>query len=419
MTVEEINVAILSSMYEKNGAVKVINNIEEHHLLEHNRILYRTIVSFFKKYGKTPTLNEIFYSDFKDNKEINLDWAINEVKSLHKKELLKEAIKNGAINLSKNNVQKAVDDIYKVMAKVSLDDEDVIVCDSKKNFLELYGESVKSKRNGQSIMTGLKSFDEFTGGIGSEDLCFILGEPEVGKSFLMSYMAYNAVKAKKNVLYFNLDMGLDLTMSNFLTFETKVDRLNIYNGNFTPEEKKAVLEGIKRFNSDDSMGKLQIINSSFNVDKLYNYIMSNIVLDSVDIIFIDQLSNIGADGKDYIVQALNSVRSLHRIVKKIRKPIVVASQLNREFSKDKQNGSDSPQRHHFGFTDAIQQAADSVFTLYRDSNDIMTFQIYKFRKKEHKKNKFKYEWHPPEIVEIKDEWYSQEIEDVEDFNFDD
>src|SRR5574343_935834 len=405
MTIDEISRYVISMMYSsKDTFTRVINSLKEEHFVDDtHKNFFKELNVFFKKYKNIPSLNEMPCDFYIIEEPPNLEWAINELKALRRKNLLKETLSQAAVQVSNSNVNKAIGELNGALSKISTEEsEEIEVCDFADNLLYTYTEMVKRRKNGCNVKYHITKLDEIVDGIYNDEIIYLTGEPKAGKSLMVCYVAYNNLKSGRSVGYFNLDQGKDLTISTFLSLDTGIKRKKIHKGDLTLAEKQEVLDSIQRFAKE--YGKLVIIDGALDVAKIHNFIISN----SFDLVIIDQLSNVGNKGRNYLDQAANAARELHNIKKRTQVPMIVISQLGRSFAKDKGEGH-VPEREHVAFTDCINQTADGVFSLYRDANNIMTLGVVNFRREEFEpKTSFKFEWNFPNIKEIEEEWYNKD-----------
>ncbi len=92
---------------------------------------------------------------------------------------------------------------------------------------ELY----KNKAEITGIGTGFKKLDEMTAGLHPGEMTIIAARPSMGKTaFSLNIAQHVALRLKKTVAYFSLEMGKESMMMRMLSAESKVSMSEIRNG---------------------------------------------------------------------------------------------------------------------------------------------------------------------------------------------
>lgn len=85
-------------------------------------------------------------------------------------------------------------------------------------------EKAQSQEEYHGLPTGFVDLDKMLGGMHGSDLMIVAARPGMGKtSFLMSVMRHAALRAKKSVVFFSLEMGNDQIMQRLLSQESGID----------------------------------------------------------------------------------------------------------------------------------------------------------------------------------------------------
>ncbi len=89
------------------------------------------------------------------------------------------------------------------------------------------------------MSTGFKRFDELTGGLHPGELIIVAGRPAMGKTALALNIAqYAAVKLKKTVAVFSLEMSKESLLTRLLCAGARVDSHQFRLGYLDQEERR-------------------------------------------------------------------------------------------------------------------------------------------------------------------------------------
>lgn len=237
--------------------------------------------------------------------------------------------------------------------------KDVLV-ESYAKLEELYNS--KGKLSG--IPTGFKDLDSITSGLHNSDLLIVAARPAMGKSaFAINLAANVAIKAKKGVVIFNLEMSKDQVGNRILCSEALVDSNKIRTGLLEDNDWMKLASALTTLSDapiyiDDTAGiSITEIRAKCRKLKLEK---------DIGLIVIDYLQLIqGNAGKNASrEQEISGIsRSLKILAKELNVPVIALSQLSRsvESRTDKR-----PMLSDLRESGAIEQDADIVIFLYRD-----------------------------------------------------
>ncbi len=213
----------------------------------------------------------------------------------------------------------------------------------------------------KSISTGIRDLDETITGLNRSDLILLAARPGMGKtSFALNIANHVAVKEKKRVAFFSLEMTKEQLASRMLSTEGEVGGTKLRTGKLTEDEWVRLIE------AGDILSKTQIYfddTPGITVPEMKAKLRR---LKDVDLVIIDYLQLMsGAKRIDNRVQEISEItRNLKIMAKEINVPVITLSQLSR--------GPDSRQDHRPMLSDlresgSIEQDADIVLFLYRDA----------------------------------------------------
>ena len=208
--------------------------------------------------------------------------------------------------------------------------------------------------------TGFDALDNVIVGMGDSDLVLIGARPGMGKtSFAMNIATEAALKTKKTVCVFNLEMAADQLANRMLSSEAQIDSYKMRSGNLDPEDWNAIAHASSRLSEteiliDDTPG-ITVTGMKSKLRRVKN----------LGLVVIDYLQLMQSDRRnDNRVQEVGDIsRGLKLLAKELKVPVVCCAQLSRgpENRPDKR-----PMLSDLRDSGAIEQDADIVLFLYRD-----------------------------------------------------
>ncbi|WP_341704401.1 replicative DNA helicase [Ferrovibrio sp.] len=237
-------------------------------------------------------------------------------------------------------------------------------------------ESVQSawQKGGLSgVTTGLKDMDRMLGGMHASDLIILAGRPSMGKTALVTNMAFNAAKKYFEtdgaegapVAFFSLEMSAEQLATRILSEQTRIQSERLRRGEITDDEftreivpKSRLLEQIPFFIDDTGAISIALLRSrARRLKRTHN----------IGMIVVDYLQLVrGANSRrnDNRVQEISEVtQALKALAKDLNVPVIALSQLSRavESRDDKR-----PQLSDLRESGAIEQDADVVMFVFRE-----------------------------------------------------
>jgi len=227
------------------------------------------------------------------------------------------------------------------------------------------------------ISTGLKDLDTRLGGLHPSDLLIIAGRPSMGKTALVTNIAFNVAKAYKQgtktdgshgttdggvVGFFSLEMSSDQLATRSLSEASRVPSENLRRGNLTEEEFRRFVEAAKELERCplyiDDTPALPISAVHARARRLKRQ-------HGLDLLIVDYLQLLRpATAKDSRVNEVSEItQGLKAIAKELDIPVIALSQLSRQV----ENREDKrPQLSDLRESGSIEQDADSVMFVYRE-----------------------------------------------------
>jgi replicative DNA helicase len=214
------------------------------------------------------------------------------------------------------------------------------------------------------LPTGFAKFDEMTGGLHPGDLTIIAGRPGHGKTAWAGNVAeYVALKLKKTVAIFSLEMSKESLLNRLMCSVARVDGFRWRAGYTNADERRRlnramneIIEAPLRID-DSATVNLMEIHSKLRRLKQER---SDLALAIVDYL---QLMGGGGRSENRTQEVSAQSRGFKLMAKALGIPIMVLSQLSR--APETRAGDHRPQLSDLRESGAIEQDADLVGFVYR------------------------------------------------------
>ena len=219
----------------------------------------------------------------------------------------------------------------------------------------------KSVNGVTGIPTGLTELDKKTGGLQDNDLIVIAARPSVGKTaFALNIAANVALRGKKTVAIFSLEMSREQLMNRLFASEGGIDSRRLLTGELSTEDWGKVADlsplfGAAPLYMDDTAG-ITVAEMKAKLRRVRN--LGLVVIDYL------QLMSTGRRSDNRVQEVSEITRSLKIMAKELNVPVITLSQLSR--------GPESRSDHRPMLSDlresgSIEQDADIVLFLYREA----------------------------------------------------
>ena len=237
-----------------------------------------------------------------------------------------------------------------------------ILTDSFDRMEELH----RNKGQLRGIRTGYRDLDNMTAGLQRSDLIILAARPSMGKTTLVTNLAYNvATIAKQPVLFFSLEMSKEQLVDRMLADASGVDAWNIRTGNLSDDDFSKLSDAMGEMAEapiyiDDTPG-LSVLEMRTKARRATHEQPLGLVI--VDYLQLMQASGGSRDGNR--VQEVSEIsRGLKLIARELNVPVIALSQLSRsvESRPDKK-----PLLSDLRESGSIEQDADIVMFIYREA----------------------------------------------------
>ena len=234
-----------------------------------------------------------------------------------------------------------------------------ILADSFDRIEELH----KNKGSLRGIRTGYRDLDNMTAGLQRSDLIILAARPAMGKTTLVTNLAYNvATIEKKPVLFFSLEMSKEQLIDRMLADASGVDSWNIRTGNLSDDDFAKLSEAMGEMSEapifiDDTPG-LSVLEMRTKARRAAHE-------NPLGLIVVDYLQLMQATGNHNgnRVQEVSEIsRGLKLIARELNVPLSALSQLSRSVES---RTPPIPQLADLRESGSIEQDADLVTFIYR------------------------------------------------------
>ena len=222
----------------------------------------------------------------------------------------------------------------------------------------------------KGIPTGFRLLDTVLTGLGRGDLIILAARPGMGKtSFALNIATRVAMQQKVPVAIFSLEMTKEQLTNRILSSEAGIDSQAFRTGALRAEDWEYLALATEKLHDapiymDDTSG-ITITEMKAKIRR----VNQDPARPNVGLIVIDylQLMTSGQRSENRVQEISSITRNLKIMAKEMNVPIIALSQLSRAVEKQGNNSSHRPQLSDLRDSGSIEQDADCVLFLYRDS----------------------------------------------------
>ena len=223
----------------------------------------------------------------------------------------------------------------------------------------------RNKGSLRGVRTGYRDLDNITAGLQKSDLIILGARPAMGKTTLVTNLAYNvATIAKQPVLFFSLEMSKEQLVDRMLADASGVDAWNIRTGNLSDEDFGKLSEAMGELAEapifiDDTPG-LSVLQMRTKARRATHDQPLGLII--VDYLQLMQGTNFNSSNR---VQEVSEIsRGLKLIARELNVPVIALSQLARSVES---RSPQIPQLSALRESGSIEQDADIVMFIYREA----------------------------------------------------
>ncbi len=224
----------------------------------------------------------------------------------------------------------------------------------------------------RGLPTGFSELDNLLGGFQKSDLIILAARPSVGKtSFALDIARHAAVRYKKHIGIFSLEMSKDQLVDRLISAEAGVDMWKMRTGRLSeasedfPRIGHAMSELSESSIFIDDFANTNIMELRTKARRLQmEHGLDMIVLDYLQL--MEGTSGKGASSDNRVQEIAQISRALKGIARELNVPVLALSQLARAVELNKPA---IPKLSHLRESGSIEQDADVVMFIYRKSAD--------------------------------------------------
>ena len=343
-------------LYNRNEAVDMITVIEllkrEDNLEKVGGIAYVTSLA-----NSVPTAANVHYHA-----------KIVEEKALLR-QLIQTSTKIAALGYEgSEEVSQIVDQAEKMILEVSNRRIGGDFTPIKSIVLDAFGkiEQLYESRGGITrLATGFKDLDRLTSGLQKSDLILVAARPSMGKTAFTLNIASNvAIREKKAVAFFSLEMSKEQLVQRMLCAEASIDSQKLRIGELEDDDWTKLINAADRLSGapifiDDTAG-ISVLEMRSKARRLkVEHDLSLIIID-----YLQLMQGSGGKGGENRQQEISEIsRSLKGLARELGVPVVALSQLSRSVESRQVK---KPMLSDLRESGSLEQDADIVAFLYRE-----------------------------------------------------
>ena len=350
-----------------------------------HKYIYESVLDLFKK---SEPIDIVTVSENLRNKDeldkaggrtyIN-DLALNVVttanveyyaKIIQEKEIKRALINAGSeivsMSYESDDTTRVLDDAQKLIFNIAAQKDTVDLVAIQDLVVSSY-EEIENRFNNRDELTGVTTgfydLDNITSGLQKSDLIILAARPSMGKTAFALNLAQNvALKGKKGVAIFSLEMPKQQLVKRMLCAEAEVESDRVRTGNLQPKDWEKIVDAMTRLSDariyiDDSSGLTAIDIKA----KCRRLMMEEKDLGLIVIDYLQLMEGGNPNDRNQQISAIS--RSLKGLARELDVPIIALSQLSRGVE---QRPDKRPMLSDLRDSGAIEQDADIVMFIYRD-----------------------------------------------------
>jgi replicative DNA helicase len=245
--------------------------------------------------------------------------------------------------------------------------------------IEMANSAYQREGHLSGLSTGLTDLDNRLGGLQASDLIILAGRPSMGKTALVTNIAYNVAKAFKSekqsdgtdkvldggiVGFFSLEMSAEQLATRILSEQAEISSEKIRRGMITEDEFRRLVQVSQTMASSplyiDQTGGITVAQLAARARKLKRQ-------KGLSLLIVDYLQLLSGSSKSAAggrVQEITEITTgLKALAKELNVPIIALSQLSRQVE---QRDDKRPQLSDLRESGSIEQDADVVMFVFRE-----------------------------------------------------
>lgn len=223
----------------------------------------------------------------------------------------------------------------------------------------------RNKGQLRGVKTGYRDLDNMTAGLQRSDLIILAARPAMGKTTLVTNLAYNvATLNKQSVLFFSLEMSKEQLTDRMLADVAQVDAFDIRTGNLSDEDFAKLSEASGEMAEapifiDDTPGMTVLEMRTKARRAAHNAPLGLIIVD-----YLQLMQGSGRSDGNRVQEVSEISRGLKLLARELNVPVIALSQLSRSVES---RSPQVPQLADLRESGSIEQDADIVMFIYREA----------------------------------------------------
>jgi replicative DNA helicase len=224
--------------------------------------------------------------------------------------------------------------------------------------------SMLSQRSDEifGVPTGLTDLDKLLGGLQKSDLLIIAGRPGTGKTgFLLTIAKNAALKYKKHVAMFSLEMSNEQLVQRMIAQDTGINTQELRSGRIQDDHWDILTQSMENLSNSkiylDDTPALTPIQMRTKCRRLH-------LEHHIDLVLVDYVQLMSGDTRnDNRVQEVSYIsRNLKTLARELNVPVLAAAQLSRAVE---QRNEKIPQLSDLRESGSLEQDADIVMFIHK------------------------------------------------------
>lgn len=217
----------------------------------------------------------------------------------------------------------------------------------------------------RGVPTGFKDIDDTLAGMQRSNLLILAARPGIGKTSLALNIAQNvAVKYKRPVGFFSLEMSKEELVDRLLVSQADIDAWRLKTGKLTEEDFTKLSNAMGELAEAplyiDDTPALSILEMRTKARRLQVEV-------GIDFLVVDYLQLARSRQLENRVQEVSEIsQGLKNLARELKIPVLAISQLSRAVE---QRGSRKPQLADLRESGSIEQDADVVMFIWREDDE--------------------------------------------------
>ena len=222
----------------------------------------------------------------------------------------------------------------------------------------------RNKGSLRGVRTGYRDLDNMTAGLQRSDLIILAARPAMGKTTLVTNLAYNvATIAKQPVLFFSLEMSKEQLVDRMLSDASGVDSWNIRTGNLSDDDFSKLSDAMGEMAEapifiDDTPGLSVLEMRTKSRRAAHEQPLGLIIID-----YLQLMQGSGRSDGNRVQEVSEISRGLKLLARELNVPVIALSQLSRSVES---RNPQIPMLSDLRESGSIEQDADIVMFIYRE-----------------------------------------------------